>query len=92
MAPVCQCSKLAAGDEHHRIIPVGSLVGGNEVRRRRILRGRWRVGNASGTRPAARIALVLAGIGDRRVALQALPGDALDESMQLLISLKTSLG
>ena len=70
--------ELPAGDEHHRVLGVGPLVGGNEV-------GRHELRAPGGGREMrlehhrlARIAFVLARIGHRGIALQALPRDALD--------------
>ena len=70
--------ELAAGDQHHRIVGVGALVGGNDV-------GRNEAAPAGFAREAvdeddriARVAFVAARVGHRVLALEPLPGDAGD--------------
>ncbi len=68
--------ELAPGDEHERVLPVGALVGRNDV-------GRHELAAPGGRREAVgehhrltRIAFLLARIGDAALLFQPLPGDA----------------
>src|SRR5256885_5108492 len=75
--------ELAPGDAHHWILLIGTLGGGKDV-------GGHELAAPGGGREVrlehhrlSRIAFVLAGIGDRRVALEPLPGDAADRVHRL---------
>jgi hypothetical protein len=82
--------ELAAGDQHHRVLGIGALVGGQDVGRheaRPAVLAREVVGE---DHRLAGVALVPAGVDDRMLALQPLPGDAGDAGHQPRISSNTS--
>ena len=70
--------ELAAGDEHHRILRVRPLRRGDQVGGNEFGAPRWRREVLDKHHRVARIAFFHARIGDRRLALEAVPGDAGD--------------
>ena len=75
--------KLAAGDEHHRELGVRLLVGSDELGRYQLCAAVRRRELVDEHDFVARIALVLARVGDRVLGLQTFPGDAGDRVHRL---------
>ena len=70
--------ELAAGDQHHRVLGVGALVGRDDIGRYEARAARLAREGLGEHHRLARVALLHARIGHRMLALQALPRDAAD--------------